>query len=517
MAEFSSSPVSSINSSARLRRLGAIVVWVIFLSGVVFRVAEYAADRSLWLDEAALAKNILQQPISNLAAGRLGDSQVAPPGFSLSVRAVTALGGDGEPMLRLVPFMAGVTVLALVTLLAWRRLGPVGASATVALTAWSWPLIYYTNECKQYSTDALIAVLLFGLARKIMGQPLTTQRALAVGLAGWVALFFSQPALFGLAALGLFGVTLAAINKNWTEVARWSVVGVGWLSFFALLMWLSFDSTLGNSTLFTYHQNAFLRLWPLAEAWPVWHDTILGDWITATAETWKIWLGLLALGLWAGWQKHRRETVFIGLAILCVAGASLLQVYPLAVRLVLFLFPLLFWLIGQGAAWLAGLAQGRVTWLVAALLLWAAWPMERDGVAGARHPYAPEHLRPVAATLAQKVRPGDVVLVFDLTREAFGYYWPRMTHADVPVHAVIFEHDEPMLAATMAAKIAPFLDKNPTRVWLVATHDTLGAAPENLRTLVAVLRQRYPGAADFAPPGGTAQGVVFYQAGAEPK
>ena len=74
-----------------------------------------------------------------------------------------------------------------------------------------------------------------------------------------------------------------------------------------------------------------------------------------------------------------------------------------------------------------------------------------------------------------------------------------------------------MPAAEMAAKIAPFLEKNPARVWLVATHYDLGAAPENLRTLVAVIRQRYPGAADFVPPSGTAQGVVFFQPGAEPK
>lgn len=499
------------------RQISAWVLLVMVLSGASFRIAEYVADRSLWLDEAALAQNILNQPISDLAAGRLSNSQVAPPGFLLAVRAIVALSGAGEQMLRLAPFVAGLVALVLVAWLAWQRLNPLGAVAAVALMAWSWPLIYYSNECKQYSTDVLGAILLFVLAGKIAGQPLTTQRALAVGLAGWVALVFSQPALFGLAALGGQGFMGAAIHKNRDEMARWSVIGIGWGIIFALQMWLSFDSTLGNTALFTYHQNAFLRLWPPADAWQDIHDNLLGCWITATASAWKIWLGLLALGLWAGWRNHRQETGFIVLTVLGVGAASLVHVYPLAVRLLLFLFPLFFWLVGRGAAWLAGLAHGRAVWLVVPLLGWAAWPMVRGGVAEARQPFAPEHLRPVVAKLAVQARSGDLILVFDFTHHAFDYYWPRVAHADVPVRELIFTGDTPRPPADMAAKIAPLLKDNPPRVWLVATHYNLGASPENLRTLVAVLRQRYPGTADFAPPGSTALGVVFFQLGAGPK
>ena len=400
MADFPHATNSPAGPGLLCRRLGAWIVFAIFLSGVVFRIAEYAADRSLWLDEAALASDILHQPLADLAAGRLHDSQVAPPGFALAVRLVTAIGGDSEPMLRLVSFVAGLATLTIITLLAWHRLNPVGAAATVALTAWSWPLIYYTNECKQYSTDALWAVSLFALAGKILGQSLTTRRAIAVGLAGCAALVFSQPALFGLAALGLSGITSAAKSKQRGEMVRWAVLGAVWLMLFALQMALSFNSTLGNKVLFTYHQNTFLTLWPLEDARQGLHDVLLGDWVSATAGTWQIWLGLLALGLWAGRQKHRQETVFIMLTLSGVAAASLLHVYPLAVRLVLFLFPLLFWLVGQGAAESAGWARGRAAWFVVPLLIWAAWPMGRDGVAVVRRPVAPEHLRPVAATLA---------------------------------------------------------------------------------------------------------------------
>jgi hypothetical protein len=512
-----SGSILSTDPGGQLHRAAQILLVLLLLSGAGFRAMEYMHDRSLWLDEAALAQNLLHLPAGQLALGRLTNDQVAPPGFLLTVKGLTALAGSGEPVLRLLPFVAGLAGLGLFGYGAWKRLGPLGGLAATALLAWSWPLIYYSAEFKQYSTDALVAWLLFVMGENFLGQTLTGRRAWLAGAAGVGGLLFSHPAVFLLGAWWLQGRYDAQRQKQPGEVRRWNWIGLAWGLAVAGQVWANYTATLGNTKLMTYHAETFLRVWPLTAAAQTWHDGLYGLWALATAEaTWWLWLMLFLAGLWAGWRRYRRETRFIGLTVMFTMLASLLHVYPWTPRLLLFLLPLLFWLVGRGADGLAGLARGGAMPVVAVAVAAAAWPLWSDDVDEARDPIAREHLRPVAARLAEQARPGDVVLVFDYTRYAFDYYWPRQAHADVPVFPIVFEKDEPLSPSQLSAKVAPLLATNPQRVWLVATHYELGAGQDNLRALVAVLRSRYPGAADFVPPGGTAQGVVFFRPGPEP-
>jgi len=486
-------------------------------AGIYLRAVEYAANRSLWLDEAALAQNVLHLPLGELAAGRLGDNQVAPPGFLLATRGVAAIGGGSEQALRLIPFVAGVGLLGIFGWWAGRRLGALGGFAATALLALSWPLVYYSNEFKQYSLDALIAFSLWASVGKILDGDFSARRAAATGAAGVAALWFSQPAIFSLAALGVMGLA-GAVKANRSRAAwRWMAVGAAWAGFFALLLWLSYDTALGNTALYAYHDELFLRLWPAG----VFRDVArVGGWenwklATADASAW-FWLGLVFVGAWAAWRNagSRRETIFLGLGIFFTALASALRFYPLSARLLLFLLPGLFWWAGRGVDAVTSAAQGRKLGLPVALaLLIGLWPLARAAVAEARAPSAREQLRPVVEELGRRARPGEAVLVFDLTRYAFDYYWARVAHAEVTVREVRFERDEPATAAEVAVKLAPLFKERPARVWLVTTHDDLSAAPENLRAVAAALRAVYSSAEFFGPANATAQGVVFFPAG----
>jgi hypothetical protein len=520
------------------RRIWAAGLIFILLAGAVFRGVEYAADRSLWLDEAALAQNVLHLPLGDLAAGRLDNEQVAPPGFLLAARGVVTWAGGSEQALRFIPFAAGLGLLAAFGWLAWRRLGPAGGLTAAALAACSWPLVYYANEFKQYSSDALIAFLFFAFAEKIPAAPFSARRAWVVGAAGVAALEFSQPAIFALAALGVMGWVGAAREKRRGDCARWTAAGAAWVAFFGLQLWLSYDTALGNAALYAYHDELFLRLWPVASLAEVWQAGVLDTWVLATAPlTAWFWLGLVVLGVWAALRQAqgrpflqaqheerdevqggaRREIIFIALAVFFTGLASLLHFYPLSSRLLLFVLPWMFWLVGRGADGLAGLAR-RMGWtpaIMAALAI-GLWPVARGAVAEARAPIAREQLRPVVERLGLLAQPGEAILVFDLTHFAFEYYWPRVKHGDVPVRVARFEKDEPATPAEVAAKLAPLFAEHPARVWLVATHDDLGAAPDNLRAVAAALREKYPGAAYFWPRDANAQGVVYFPAGHAP-
>src|SRR5437899_242030 len=66
---------------------------VILLAGGLLRIWQYAGCRSLWLDEAALANNIIHKPLSKLLFYPMDDQQYAPPGFLLLEKGATMLLG----------------------------------------------------------------------------------------------------------------------------------------------------------------------------------------------------------------------------------------------------------------------------------------------------------------------------------------------------------------------------------------------------------------------------------------
>ncbi len=500
---------AGISLSPPARQLWAAVIILVVLSGLIFRWAEWASDRSLWLDEAALAQNIVEQPVSELARGRLVNHQVAPAGFMLAVRAVTAVAGSDERALRFVPFLASTIFLLSFVWLAWRRLGPPAALAAAALTAWSWPLLRYAGEFKQYSTDTLVALLLFAVAPGLLTHPLTWRRAVALAAGGVAALVFSQPAIFLLAALGTLAWVSAARQQQWPEWRRWTTVGIVWVVFLAGQLSLNYGTGLGDPLLADYHREAFLHFWPPAVFAQVLRTGVFDSWVWLTcAQAWWLWLALLVFGAWMGWQQARAETVFIALTLFWLGMASALGVYPLVGRLLLFLAPLLFWLIARGVRELARGLHGRAAPVVAVLLALPLWPMASDALTEARQPRAPEHLRPVVGQLAQLAHPGDLILVWPHTRFAFAYYWPRMAHGEVAVATAPLNPDVPEPAEQMAAKLAT-LTRGHERVWLVLTHFEYGEQMNNLRQLIAVLRADYPRVEEFTPRDGSARGLEF--------
>src|SRR5689334_11792537 len=94
------------SSGGTLFTSGKLIVAFVAL-GIALRVAQYAAGRSLWIDEAWLALNLIEKPFSALT-GRLDFNQAAPVGFLLVEGALAKLIGYGEKTLRLFPLLCGV-------------------------------------------------------------------------------------------------------------------------------------------------------------------------------------------------------------------------------------------------------------------------------------------------------------------------------------------------------------------------------------------------------------------------
>jgi len=135
-----------------------VVVWGLAALGILFRLRQYLFDRSLWLDEALVVLNIMHRSPSELLKP-LDYHQGAPLGF-LALEKAAVLGfGTSEAVLRLVPFLSGVLSMILFVIVSRRFLAPAASMIAVGLFAVSDPLIYYSTEAKQYSSDVAVAIL----------------------------------------------------------------------------------------------------------------------------------------------------------------------------------------------------------------------------------------------------------------------------------------------------------------------------------------------------------------------
>lgn len=222
---------ASIHSAGFSPTLRQATLAVLVL-GLLWRVVRYAVAFPLWGDEAFLAVNFLTRDLAGL--GRpLDFKQVAPPAFLWVEYLVVQVLGSSEWSLRLVPFAAGIASLVLfhrfcrdvstrrVTLLA------------VALLAASYFPVRHSTEVKPYANDLLVSLLLLGFGWSLQRDPRPLGRWFLMTLVGVVGVWWSYPATFPVAAVG---VVLFA--SGWRAGSRRTVGLSAVFSVAAGLSWL---------------------------------------------------------------------------------------------------------------------------------------------------------------------------------------------------------------------------------------------------------------------------------------
>jgi predicted membrane-bound mannosyltransferase len=179
------------------------LAWIVLVTGVLLRIMHYLSNRSLWLDEAMLARNILDRDLFDLLRP-LDYNQGAPPLFLLLVDAATVLFGSTELTLRLVPVVAAVAGLFLFFLIAKVYIDKRYLPVQMCIFAFSYPLVYYSQEVKQYSMDVAVALALsYAFMRLVASDKAPKAHIAVLGVGGGIAVWLSHPAVFVLAGIGV--------------------------------------------------------------------------------------------------------------------------------------------------------------------------------------------------------------------------------------------------------------------------------------------------------------------------
>ncbi len=350
---------------------------VAIVLGIVLRLADYANDRALWLDEKFLGENVIGRPIFEFDRQLVHD-QLAPPGFLVVARASSRVLGASPHALRFFPLVCGVASLFLLEAVARRSIAARAVPLVLALAAVSDDLIYYSTEFKQYMSDLVIALGCLLLAWDLEERELTPRRlAMAAGL-GVAATWFSLPSVFMLAGAGLWLAVRAVSARRRHRLASLAVLGVAWGASFAACFVVS-SRLLGESRfMWSWWDFAFLRLPPrsLADAERVFWQfvNVFSNPVGIVSPLGPPGTALLALALFTlgsfSLASKRRWGVLVALTapIVLVMIASSLRRFPFHGRLLLFLVPSFLLLIAEGADAI-GRRFGRTAMAVVVVLL----------------------------------------------------------------------------------------------------------------------------------------------------
>ena len=445
----------------------------LFAVGAALRLWQYGVGASLWADEANLALNIVDRSAAELV-GPLDYRQMAPPGWLLLQKAVVAFLGEGEHALRLIPLVGSLLTLPLTWHVARELLRTeIGRLLALGLVAIGVPFVFFGAQVKPYATDVAIALGLLALALSVRRDGPGGGRLGRLGLAGLLAPWLSYPAILVDAGL-LVALGLAAISDRGRDGLRpLTPLAIAWAaSAAATVAWARGTVTPDDVA---YMQRFWAHwLMPLPPrglrdlGWPVARLTTIyaGGGLRYPAP--GVFLVLAVVGAVALWRRARDQAWLLLGPIAATFGAAMLQVYPFAPRLVLFLFPAFLVLTAAGVEALAGIgrAAGRRAGTVAAI---ACAALALAGILRDPPPYAPEPLKPVLEAMRRVWRPGDRIYVYYGAEKPFVYYARRYG----------FPPDAYVLGRCAREDPRGYLEeldkfRGAPRVWLVMAHPALG-------------------------------------------
>jgi hypothetical protein len=457
-------------------------VAVLLLVGAVLRLRQYLTGRSLWADEAMLALNIVNRNFGGMFQP-LDYDQGAPIGFLLVEKIFNSILGKNELALRLFPLLVGLISLLLFYLLLKRITGGVSLVIALALFAFNPRLIYYSSEVKQYIVDVAVTIALLWIAAPVLNTAPRKKDFAWLTLAGLIALWFSHPAMFVLAGIGLTLAIIYLRRKDYSSLR--SVIGMGilWVLEIAFLYLLILKDLNQNAYMREYWQGAFLPMPPWSD--PGWFTRSLNENIGiqfgipyAVLFVFALilvgWIALSLRGVAHGattWQSPLTQNFAITFAciLLVTLTASALQLYPVFERMILFLVPIGLILLGKTVEYLYERLQKYQFLSAFAVSALAGFLIYGPLVTSLQSFVAPkyfEHIRPTMDFVRDSWKDGDAMYVSNGALPAFRFYAPFYGLENIPYE--FGKREDYKTPQNILSQLAAF--KGQPRVWILLSH-----------------------------------------------
>ncbi|MFE4107232.1 glycosyltransferase family 39 protein [Almyronema epifaneia] len=465
--------------------------------GLVARLVQYAANRSLWFDEASLAINLVNRSYGELLK-QLDHGQAAPPLFLWGEKLAIQLLGNHEYALRLLPLLAGILSLGLFYHLAKQLTTGITTPIAIALFACLEYTVYYAGEVKPYMSDLTIALWLFLLLMPLHCLYLSRKKRIWLSVVGAVCIWASFPCIFVLAAVELINLLkLRLWQRSRLELQTWLLArlpmyGV-WLTSFGVLYTLVIRQALDNEGL--------VASWAVRypDSWfdVVWLLDALGQFFYRPLGFLGFTDAIAAVVFICGcvylYRRDRWQLALLNAPLLVTLIASYFHKYPFRGRLILFLAPFALLIVAEGLTvcmhQLTQQRRYRMALSAVALIALLVFPVGRMSLNIVKpERFLFDHVRPVLDYIQTNWQAGDRLYVLPGPLQQFLYYRQRY---DFPPEATLLSpHPVPSNRRLTAAELLSYRQdlaqfKDQPRVWLLMARKR----PQVETALLAELKQ----------------------------
>ena len=423
-----------LNEDRSLVVLGGLTV-----IAAVLRLRQYATGRSFWHDEATIGLNIVNSSFGQLLLEPLWSDQIAPPGFLAIASLTKSLIGTDPQTLRLIPLGFSLGGLLAAWLLARRSFRTLPGQATfIGLLGFAPVLVYYSSEFKQYSGDVTITILLL-LAFSRRHEP---HGLLVLAIGGAASMWISHPSLIVLVALG--GILAIEALQNRRRIK--ATIGIGIIWGLTALGFLAYAS-LNEPTEFmqNFWVSGYAPL-PTSHAGLVWYrESVLGLIyllfrqkglaIHEALEQWFDSLNYFLLAatslaaVWAAWRRRIEVLLVLAVGIVAIFAAGI-HAYPFRGRLILYLLPILVFLIAIAVDEAAQRAPRLSSSLALAIIVVVAVPSTEVLF----NPHNRFDIESAFELVEEGFQDGDAIGIGPGTAPAWEFYKSRYEFEEVPIH-----------------------------------------------------------------------------------
>ncbi len=419
-----------ISSSTLLR----IFILSFLAYGIFIRIAVYLDCRSIWLDEASLAVNVLDRSLSQILKGDLYYSHaVAPIGFLAITKLFVMAFGNSEYSLRFLPFICGmVSFLLFYIFLKKYASTEFSVLLAVILFSGSTTLLRYTTEFKPYIVDVFFSLIFILYTLRLFSVGMSIQNLSILALLGLIALWCSYTSLFILAGVGLTLLCRTLSRKEHKAVFYLLIVFMVWALFYLGIFCLSLhkvDTRIRQD----YWRYAFMP-YPISslssQLWIV--DSIVSMFYYPAGFHQAFYAVILfVLGDIAIFIRNRFFFWTLISPIIFAMMAAVFHRYPFSGRLLLFYIPIVYFVIAEGMAYLFYKKSIFLKMIGCILFIIVMWfPFKVCHMHMRYYTVYREDIKPVLQYVKKHARSGDTIYIYNGAVEAFNYYRNLMGFGD---------------------------------------------------------------------------------------
>lgn len=371
--------------------------WILLTAGILIRLWQYLQNRALWHDEAKLALNIMDKNFFELLFP-LDYHQGAPILFLLLEKVSITLFGPSELALRLLPLLSSFLGLVIFYKLAKHLFDWKFVLAALFLFVFSYKLVYYGQEVKQYSFDVTVSLaLVYMLVRfRPLKRP-SLKVFFLFSVVGGVALWLSHASLFILPGVGIVLATNCFKERSTKCFLGLGVVIAFWLLNFAALYFIQLKSLMSNEVMLNFWQRGFLPPPTNLQNIGIVYRRLV-QFVTYSGFH-RSWLSLVTplflIGSINIFLNKKSESFLVLLPFCLTLFAAALHTYSFSNRLILFLVPFFYIVIVHG---LSVLTRNRKPYVVIILIFLTLLPFIRTGYTFTA-PITREEIKPLLAHL----------------------------------------------------------------------------------------------------------------------